>query len=302
MNIFNARVPNFLIIGAGKSGTTSLSNYLNQHPEIFISTKAEPNFFVYEGKEDASGVITSWDDYLSTYSGSTPNQKLGEASPMYLYSPEAPDCIKKHIPNVKLIAILRHPIDRLYSRHMQLVRLGQNPSNDIEEAFDKKSIWWKRPDLISEGYYSTYLKRYYERFNADNIKIFLYEDYENNPQQMYSEICDFIDVNSSFSPDFKIRMNQSGQIKNPIFDQVIGENSKLKNFVKSKFPALFNKFRSTPIAVRKLNQLRRLNLDRRDIDSQLRNKLTEYIYKDEILALQDLIGRDLSTWLNKDNL
>jgi len=295
-NTTTTKAPDFLVIGAGKSGTSSLYNYLNQHPSIF--TVNETNFFAYEGSQKSSG-ITQWEDYLNLFPDKLESQRHGEISPMYLFEPKAIRNIKRHIPDVKLIAILRHPADRLYSRYMQLVRMGKEPSDNLEDALNKGSIWWERSDLIPEGFYYTNLKHFYDEFDSENIRIYLYDDYQQNPQSIYSDLCDFIDVDSTFLPDFKIRINQSGKIKNPIIDNLIGESSVTKKFLKSKIPGVFKLLRSKPIAVRWLNQLRRLNLDKAEMPDNIRRRLTEEVYNDEIIALQDLIRTDLSLWLNE---
>ena len=135
-------LPNFLIIGAAKSGTTSLYSYLNQHPQVYFSPFKEPRFFALEGKEvNYQGpsqvvnqkAINTIDEYEKLFAGVTDEVAIGEASTLYLYSPEAPAKIKQYIPQVKLIAILRNPIDRAYSGYCHLVRDGyeSNRADDI---------------------------------------------------------------------------------------------------------------------------------------------------------------------------
>ena len=110
---------NFLIIGAGKSGTTSLYHYLDQHRQIYMSPMKGPRFFAMEGQEPAltgpqddvvnSRTITRAEDYVALFRGVTDEKAVGEASDWYLSSVEAPDRIRARIPDAKLIAILRQP-------------------------------------------------------------------------------------------------------------------------------------------------------------------------------------------------
>jgi len=121
-------LPTFLIIGAAKSGTTSLWHYLRQHPQIFLTRHKEPNFFILEGLElpPFSGPaapeilykkiykysVTDIDSYRTLFQEVSQEKAIGEASVPYLYFPQAADRIKKYIPDVKMIVVLRNPIDR----------------------------------------------------------------------------------------------------------------------------------------------------------------------------------------------
>lgn len=131
-------LPNFLIIGAAKAGTTSLYHYLAQHPQIYMSPIKEPNFFALEercvdfrGPGDHLYIkqfsVTELERYRSLFQGVTHEQAVGEASPLYLYSPVAPARSHRYVPEMKLIAILRHPVDRAYSAFLHLLRDEREP-------------------------------------------------------------------------------------------------------------------------------------------------------------------------------
>ena len=116
-----SRVPNFIVIGAARSGTTALYQYLRRHPDIFMSNIKEPNFFAFEncsldfegpGAEFVNNSVASWDDYCALFANAPPGATIGEASPLYLWAPQAPACIKRRLPQVRLIAILRNPIEQ----------------------------------------------------------------------------------------------------------------------------------------------------------------------------------------------
>ena len=112
----NKSLPNFLIVGAAKSGTTALYHYLNQHPDIFLTPIKETNFFSMEGNTvnfngpgDKSGThstsINNLEGYCKQFSRAKDKDVLGEVCPSYLYYPEAPINIYKYIPDVKIITI-----------------------------------------------------------------------------------------------------------------------------------------------------------------------------------------------------
>ena len=162
-------LPDFLLIGAGKSGTTAVHSCLDQHPEIYMSAIKEPNFFALEGTKlncqqndpeqrfHYPWSVTSLEEYKELFVQKTEGQICGESSPMYLYSPEAVQRIKNYVPEIILIAILRNPADRLYSRYMHLARENREPSQSFADALDRKSIWWRRNDLVNEVHISPHV-------------------------------------------------------------------------------------------------------------------------------------------------
>ncbi|MEO1653261.1 MAG: sulfotransferase domain-containing protein [Bacteroidota bacterium] len=302
-------LPTFLLIGAGKSGTTSLFQYLKQHPEVFMSEVKEPNFFELMGqkpvkKEDDSDqmhhypwAVYEWDAYQDLFSKAGTVKARGEASTMYMYGKEAPYNIKKHLPQVKLIAILRDPVKRLYSRFLHLARENRLPSSGFADALDRQSIWWERNDLIREGFYYQHLSRYFELFSSTQIKIFLNEDLRENSNQVIQDIYTFIGVDPSFQPRTDIRFNESGFIKNAWKDKLIGQNSLIRKGVEWLSPALVKQMRNNARLQKLVTRLRKKNLSRPDLDPKLRQALIQDVYQADIEALQGLIGRDLSAWL-----
>ncbi len=139
-------LPNFLVIGAAKSGTTALHEYLKQHPQIYMSPQKEPHFFSLEGKkvdfrgpgdkreEQLNNSVTNIEDYRKLFQGVSNEIAIGESSTSYLNNPEAPERIRHYIPNAKLIAILRNPVARAYSSFLHMVQRGYEPLTDFAEA------------------------------------------------------------------------------------------------------------------------------------------------------------------------
>ena len=150
-------LPNFLIIGAMKSGTTSLYHYLKQHPQIYMSSIKEPNFFALEGSNlDFNGAegkeqiqrlikresIINIEEYRALFRRAAHETAIGEASPMYLYSPEAPYRIRYYVPEAKLITILRNPVERAYSAFLYMTRDGREPLGEANSLkhFKRKRV------------------------------------------------------------------------------------------------------------------------------------------------------------------
>lgn len=301
--------PNFLIIGAGKSGTTALYSYLSQHPEIFMSPVKETNFFALEG-EDVSHdpddhlqmkhypwSVTNWNQYLDLFVQAGNAKAIGEASPMYLYSKKAADAIKNRLPDVKLIVILRQPVDRLYSRYLHLARENRLPSSEFSDALDQSTIWWQRNDLVNEGRYASNLKYYLEVFGKDQIKVIFYEDFKKYTGEVLKDLFLYLNVNPDVKIDLDFETNVSGFVKNKSWDRIIGQQSSAKELLKQLAPGVLNLLRDNHYAQKWLNKLRAKNLDRPKLDRNLRSLMTERIYKSEIIELQQLLHKDLSHWL-----
>ncbi|MDB9516635.1 sulfotransferase [Roseofilum reptotaenium CS-1145] len=299
-------MPNFLLIGAAKSGTSSVYRYLYEHPEIYMSKNKEPNFFAYEGWQpdfcgpgDAEATtnvktVPYLKEYQALFKNIKDEKSIGEASTFYLYIPEAAARIRHYIPEVKLIAILRHPVDRAYSFYSHLRRDGREPLKDFHQAFKeeeqrRKKHWspvWRYQDF---GFYGLQLQRYFERFDPKQIKVYLYEDLQKDAQNMIKDIFQFLEVDDTFTPNFSVRYNKSEVPKNRILHSFISNQNIVKSLIRPLIPA---KIRQPMAAKAYRKNLARL----KPLSPELRQELIP-IFQADILKLQDLIGRDLSHWL-----
>ena len=301
----NSRYPDFLVIGAGKSGTTSIDKYFNQHPDIFMARK-EPCYFAIKNFESINdpndkeqmlyypdGVIDT-EEYLHLFDDAIEGQLLGEVSPIYLNSEVAPVEIKKAIPEAKMIAILRHPAERLYSRYLHLASEFQAP--DINLLFDRESIWHKRNDYVKEGYYAKNLKRFYDLFREDQLKVILFEDFKVSPMQTMSELYEFVGANSEFEPDMTIQYNKSGFIKNRYLDKLYGKDGFVNKLFKKANPNIYYKLKSNPLVYKTLLKLRGANMESPPLTLDLKRKITEEFYYEDIKSLEVMLNRSLKSW------
>jgi hypothetical protein len=299
-------MPNFLIIGAGKSGTTSLYHYLRQHPEVYMSPVKEPKFFAVEGKElnfrgpndETSmnrGSITSIEAYRGLFREVTDEKAIGEASPLYLHSLEAPGRIKHYIPEARLIAVLRDPVQRAYSSFLQRVQKGQEPLHDFAQALREeenrmRDNWAPRWYSKRIGFYYAHLKRYYDLFEHDRIRVYLHEDLKADPVGVARDVVRFLGVNDAFTPDISLRYNVSG----------VPRSAALQAFLSRPNPAksLLKRFLSEDLRRRVAVSLENRNIagPPPPLDPNVRKELQD-LYREDILNLEKLIGRDLSRWL-----
>lgn len=294
-------IPNFLIMGSAKAGTSSLYYYLKQHPQIYMSPLKEPRFFAPElyttynngvrsgGRKSA----LSFEEYCKLFKEVSSEIAIGEASTDYLYIPSTPARIKKLLPEVKLIAILRNPVERAFSAYCYQFRDGYETLS-FEQALSEdpgrirngfRPIWHYK----EVGFYSAQVRRYFEIFERKQIKIYLYEDLKNNETALIKDIYGFLGVNDNFIPDLTPK-NVSGVPKSRYLYDIFTK----KNLVKSFFKPLFTKQAREMIqdfVVTKTLKSKPI------MKSEIRQDLIK-IYQKDILKLQDLINRDLSGWID----
>ena len=301
-------LPNFLVIGAGKSGTTSLYHYLGQHPEVYMSPVKEPKFFALEGRgiyfrgpgdremmtQTADNrAVTTIEEYEALFSGVKDEKAIGEASPIYLHNDQAPARIKHHLPEAKLIAVLRDPVERAYSAYLHQVRDGREWL-DFAEALraeeqrirDDWAPGW-RYKLV--GFYHRHLTRYYDLFGGDRIRVYLYEDLGADPVAVSRDIFGFLGVDDSFAPDTSLRHNVSGIPKSKALVSIIKRPNPIKSVAKAVLPEGLRKRMSVSVQNRNLKKAP-------PMPEGAMRELVE-AYREDVLKLQDLIGRDLSGWL-----
>jgi hypothetical protein len=224
--------PDFIILGAAKAGTTALYHYLSQHPQIAMSRIKETNYFSlmgepldFRGPGDDDYInrlsVTTLEDYQAQFHLTAHTRAVGEASHLYLYHPETPRRIRAHIPHVKLIAILRNPVDRAFSAFLHLIRDGREPEGDFEVALAKEEeriqagwehIWHYR----SMGFYYEQLKRYYDVFPSDQIRVHIYRDFRHDPDTLLREVFEYLGVDTAFRPDRSVRHNRTDRSAAPL--------------------------------------------------------------------------------------
>ena len=288
-------MPNFLVIGAMKSGTTALYYYLEQHPQIYMSPIKEPNFFCYEGQVVADrNSITQIGDYQDLFKGVSGEKAIGEASHCYLYEPRAVERIEHYVPEAKLIAILRNPVDRAHSHFLHLVRNGTEPLTDFAQAIREETGARQKEmfqDYVGVGLYHDQLKRYFDAFGRDRIKVYLYEDLSNAPIDTLQDAFRFLEVEDSFVPDVSVKRNVSGYPKYKILDKFLRKPKVAKQALKLYLPTGLRWRLSEAFDNLKTRNL----IEPPPVQPEVRRQLIE-VYREDILKLQELICRDLSGW------
>jgi len=284
-------VPNFLIVGAQKSGTTSLKLYLDQHPDIFVYPQ-ELHYFTYLHDKNSVHYLTE-NQYAALFPDIGKFKAIGEKSPSYLYSKEAPRRIKEYNTDMRLIALLRNPVERAYSNYMHTVQRATEPNRDFYEVIklEEERInagWDFLFHYVNKGLYSEQVARYFETFDKSNILIYLFEDLRSSPEKISQEIFRFLEVNDGFIPNTAAKHNTSKIAKNAW----IGKGFKVfqsRNIMTDTVKKI------VPYRVR--NALKKLLYFKPEISAEAKSYLLDF-YREDILKLQSLIDRDLSAWLN----
>ena len=191
--------PNLFIVGAAKSGTTSLYHYLAQHPEVFMSPVKEPHFFskVRYGTQ-YSQPVNEQQSYLKLFVNAGGYAIRGEASPSYLWCPITASRLKQKVPNAYIIAILRDPIERAHSHYLMDVQANRQPlsfSKALHEDYDRFEKGWHISNLYIElGLYAQQLQKFYDEFASQQIKVILYSDLVHEPKLLLNRLAEFLNI------------------------------------------------------------------------------------------------------------
>ena len=294
-------LPNFIVIGAEKAGTTSLDYYLKQHPQIFMSEMKEPRFFAPEfyttyfhgprvGKRTTP---MTRETYEGLFEGVTDEVAIGEVSPQYLYFDSCGRRISELLPEVKLIAILRNPVERAFSAYNYQLTCGFDLENSFEQALalEKQRVvenWRPVWHYQSLGFYFKQLQRFLAVFPRENLSILLYDDLQRDAIALAQSAYQFLGVDPTFCPDTTAK-NKSAQPKNRQVYDLFYRDNPLKTGAKAFIPKSWRNGVRNFVAGRNAKPKQTLNGD-------IRKKLIE-VYRDDIEQLQSLIDRDLSSWL-----
>lgn len=296
-------MPNFFIIGAARSGTTSLDRYLSQHPEIFITPRKEVHFFAAEhfpctgpGDEGLNkAVIHDEDLYARLFAAVAGEKAVGESSVFYLCYPGTAERIAQTVPDAKFIILLREPVDRAYSAYMHLVRDGrehlrfEEGLNWEEERKQKgfEPMWWYK----ELGLYYRQVKSYLDVFGTQRVKVVLYDEFCLNTVQVVRDVFAFLGVKEDTIIDTSVRYNVAGVPKSrrlyTLLDNFIRKPNALEKSIKSLVPSHLRTVWA--------NKVMDIFLQSVPMDPQIHAQLKAY-FAEDVGRLEDLLQRDLLCW------
>ncbi len=290
-------LPNFIVIGAAKAGTTALHWYLAEHPDVFMTPMKDPSYFAFGVDEQGKWLwgdpnlhyfrVRSWPDYEQLFAEADGAAAVGEASTMYLECPQSADRIRKALPDVRLICCLREPVDRAYSDYQMYLRnqgLRLDPARDFAPT-----AAWTRPDShwMRIGRYHEQLARYYDAFPFDQIHVFLFDDLKRDTLGTVQKVYRFLRVDPTFVPDLTTPHNIGGMPANPKLDRIL-RSSAIRTAIDPWVPK------------RAANWIRRLqarNMQKAPpLPPELKRQLSAH-FRGDIEQTARLIGRNLDHWL-----
>ena len=296
------RLPDFIIIGAAKCGTTSLYHYLNQHPEIYMSPRGEPSFFAHEGQQldfkgpgdDEWNFITDISDYKLLFADAPIRAAIGEVSPRYLFFEQSHRRIAHYIPEARLVVILRHPVDRAYSHFLMNRRRGCEPESDFRRAIQKeieraKRGWGWDWRYIGAGLYSEQLQRYYRAFSREQIKVFLYHELKETPGRLFQELFHFLEVGDSFKPNMSTQHRSAFAPHSYLLQALLRNTGPFMSIANRLLPPRILKGFKKVITTLNATQPETLS-------KEAKQELFERYFEDDCAKLESMIKRDLSGW------
>lgn len=303
-------LPEFIVLGVPKSGSTAVFKWLEAHPNVFVPTLKEPGFFSIVGgrarpsagpfdKGYFESCIADWTSYRALFP-SPAGTMGGEASVIYSLDPMAPSRIVARLPDVKIVLILRDPVDRAFSQFAHHLRDGLETTDDFATAINlepqrRAEGWSLFHDYTGGSRYRDLLARVDGAFRPENVHIMLHDDILSDPGAAYDGLCTFLGVSTGHRPDFTARVNVStgraGGARFPL----------LRRLMQRPGPLLARLYKSVPLSLRR--PLRRF-LDRANerpaavLDPILAGRLAQDFAAD-IAAVEARLGRDLSRWHRK---
>jgi hypothetical protein len=269
-------VPTFLLIGAMRAGTTSLSMWLARHSQIYVAPEKELYFF--DARYDRG-----WDWYLKQFPGMKGHRAIGEATPHYMYKPEALERIAQDLPGVRLVATIRNPIDRAYShfwwnKARSWEDLGFEHAIDAEPGriSDVNRKHRNRYSYLDRGQYARQVETVYRYFPRTSLKVVLLDDLKSKPRETYQDLCRFLGVDPEETPE---------EVGSQVNGYVSFRWLKVNSLVNSLPPRLRG-------AVGRLNDS---GQKYPEMAPETRRRLVEH-FRPANAALGRLLGRDMSDW------
>jgi len=283
----------FFIVGAPKAGTTSLYHYLNEHPEIEMSSQKEPNFFSHEALRNQKiyydkNRINTLKKYHRLFERTDVNL-IGEASVSYLFYEDVPKKIITYNPDAKIIIMLRNPIDRAFSHYLMDFRLGL-----VSESFEtiiRKQSEHKNANLFYQQYvkvseYTNQVKRYSEVFSKKNIYIIDYEVFKNQTSDIVDDVIIFLGLDNNSKSFSNKRYNAYKEPKNNIIRSIYAFIP-FRNMLSNILPEYINKT---------ISDLLFDSGKKPKLSKSTRDFLKKH-FESDVIELSKFLNKDFSKWI-----
>lgn len=265
------RLPDFLIVGAARCGTTWLARNLALHPDVFVPHCKEIHFF---DKHFGNGI-----DWYKSFFAGRPEGRVGEATPRYLSAEHVPGLIHRHVPGASIIILLRNPVDRAYSHHWNLVGKARRRRRPYRKSFEENLF--SSASLLREGFYTEKIERYRQLFPRENIKTIVYDDLVRDPDGLLREIYRFLAIDLEFQSNlstYRLNAAESKLGRSIMLFRLYRGLLRLRLAEPAKWIDDLNKRAPPPMKMK------------------TRTMLLRRYYLREIERLEEILARDLSAW------
>lgn len=311
------KLPNFFVVGAAKSGTTSLYEYMKMHPQIYMApikethhfstdidnSKFRPNYARSLNKDLSKFLETDMqegifhafvkerDQYDKLFKNVKDEKAIGEITNSYLYSQEAARNIFTRFPDAKVIMMLRNPIDRAFSHYLMDLRIGYE-TNDFMTALKKDMArdpkGWGISNLYVEiGMYAEQVKRFIEIFPERQRRIYLFDDFKKDAGAVVKDMFTFLGVDPNVDIDYSQKFNPSFIPKNKLIGK-LNTQKKIKDWLKGVLPkSVKSKFKKTFYTDKDLPKI-----------TPAERKFLADIFRNDVMKLGKVLNRDLSKWVD----
>jgi hypothetical protein len=302
-------MPDLFIVGAPKSGTTSLYEWLKGHPEVFMTPVKEPCYFSRDLAADKSGNFLRYDldraRYLALFEAAGEGAKrVGEASTRYLYSKDAAGLIAAEQPDARIVAILRNPVDMIASLHAHKLAGGTEDLESLEAALDAESERHagRRIPRDSNPYLATYrdrarfgeqIPRWFDAFGPERVQVILFEEMVRDPAAQFRRLLDFLDIDPEYQPESFAAHNPAHGARGGVM-RTVARSTPVQFAAWKVLPAVLGDARTRSLARRfGHSKLRRRTVARAEVPAELRRRL-EQEFAPDVARLSGLIGRDVA--------
>ncbi len=293
--------PNLFIIGAPRSGTTSIQKYLSDHPNIFIPA-GEPSFFC----PDYVKPRLSKKEYLNLFKKGKDKKIIGEKTVFYLPSKVAAEKIAQFNPDAKIVVMLRNPIEATYSFHSKMISVGRETIQSFKKAWRKQKSREIEKDNFYKGklkektlvYGEVYklgkhLKRFYNHFPKENIKAILFDDLVQSEKEVYKEILNFLNLEYDGREDFS-KANPHKEPKSKFLNYLL----RIRGVITVKRIKKSLGIKGQIGLISRLMKFNQKKSKRKPLDKEFKIKLSSF-FEEDIELLSTLIDKNLDNWLEK---
>ena len=303
-------LPDFLIAGVPKAGTTALHAALVRHPDLFLPTVKEPKFFLSDGPPPTTGgpgdVQTYQEhvwrrtDYEALFGPAPAGALRGEATPFYLYDLEAHNRIQSLVPEAKLILLLRDPVDRAHSNWTHLWNAGLEPEADFlaacrAEEQRKAAGWAAFWHYTSQGMYGQQVQHLLKVFPREQVLLLRYRDLKDAPGATLDRVCEFLGVRAGVLRDIPKENVNRHVVQNTPFNAALRALLRFGGEIGHRFPVPLRLAARGPI----LTVLHRKKGNRPVTTPDERAALLP-MFADDVALLQDVTGEAYDDWLSVD--